>query len=568
MEIIKRLISVGDNELCKKIADIKDGETIVLEKKVYDVWQDDCFHSDGYFFSNTAETELNPNGERFSAIFIKDKKNVTIDGNGATIMIHGVMTPFLIDNSKNVTIKNLTIDYFRPTMSEFLIEKNDGNGNCILKINKESLYEIKDNFLYWYGETGKDGKRFFEYPYKSWEMISMYYNPETEETKFLNRDDDDYRPSVPHITSFEDLGENRVKVTLKNKDIIFPEGCTVQSRTFRRSQTGGYCGNSKNVTLDGLTVYAMHGFGMLFQYCNGATLKNLRNVRKEGRTIASNADFYHFSGCKGTIKVIGCHAETAHDDFINVHGTHLRIIDVDQKQKTVKLKYMNTQTWGFQAYYVGDKVDFINGNTLVPYGSAKVKSVEKLSDYEVLLTLSKLPKNIELNKDALENATYTPKLIAKNNYFGPSMGRGILCTTRKKVVIEKNVFYKTGGKPLSVEDDCNFWYESGYCKKIIFRKNQVISSPCGSWYTVPPVIFVHPMVMDKTFDGTVHGKVVIEKNSFVKPAQGSNYLLDFSYTDKAVVRKNVFDTEYEIKTKRVKKLVDKKNTVLDKKENK
>lgn len=50
MEINKRLISVGDNELCKKIANVKDGETLVLEKKVYDVWQDNCFHLDGYFF--------------------------------------------------------------------------------------------------------------------------------------------------------------------------------------------------------------------------------------------------------------------------------------------------------------------------------------------------------------------------------------------------------------------------------------------------------------------------------------------------------------------------------------
>lgn len=493
---------------------------------------------------------------------MNNKKNVTIDGNGATIMIHGVMTPFVGDNCQNVTLKNFTIDYFRPTMSEFLIEKNDGNGNCIIKINEECTYEIRDNVLYWLGEKGKDGKRFFEYPYKSKEMISMFYNPATEETKFLYRDEGDYRPSVPHITSFEDLGENRIKVTLKNKDITFPENCIVQTRTFRRSQSGGFFEKSKNITLDNLTIYAMHGFGILFQYCDTVTYKNLKNVCKNGRTIASNADFYHCSGCKGTVTIEGCHAEGAHDDFINVHGTHLRITEADRKNKTVKVKFMNVQTWGFKPYYVGDKVDFIKGDTLVPYGTAKVKKIDRISDFEIILTLSNVPKNIEVNKDALENTTYTAKIVIKNNYFGPSMGRGVLCTSRKKTVIENNVFYKVGGKPLSIEDDCNFWYESGYCKNVVFKNNMIVGTPYGVWDTVPTAMFVHPMVMDKTFGGTVHGKVVIENNTFAKPKNDSNYSLDFSYTDKIVVKNNKFDTDYEIKSKRVKKLIDKHNKVL------
>jgi len=31
-------------------------------------------------------------------------KNTTIDGNGATFIFHGIMIPFLVDGSQNITI--------------------------------------------------------------------------------------------------------------------------------------------------------------------------------------------------------------------------------------------------------------------------------------------------------------------------------------------------------------------------------------------------------------------------------------------------------------------------------
>ena len=144
-EVCKKVLSYGTNDLCRLFESVSDGDTIVLEKdKIYDVWQDDAVWLKGYYCSNTAEIELNPDGERKVAIFLKGKKNVTIDGNGATIMIHGVMTPLLFDKCENLLVENLKIDYFRPTESEFKILSNN-NGECVIKIAKESLYEIADD---------------------------------------------------------------------------------------------------------------------------------------------------------------------------------------------------------------------------------------------------------------------------------------------------------------------------------------------------------------------------------------------------------------------------------------
>ena len=47
--------------------------------------------------------------------------------------------------------------------------------------------------------------------------------------------------------------------------------------------------------------------------------------------------------------------------------------------------------------------------------------------------------------DCVENASAEPEIVIRGNHFGPSMGRGILCTSRGRTVIEDNVFYRTGG---------------------------------------------------------------------------------------------------------------------------
>ena len=148
------------NEFIEKILNIKDGTTLSLEKdKVYHVYDDDCIFLEGYYCSNTATKQENPNGFRKTALWLENKNNVTIDGKGATLLIHGIMTPIVLKNCRNITIKNLCIDYFRPTMSEFSVVQNE-NGICTLSINPESTFEIQNNVLVWCGEKKADGTFF------------------------------------------------------------------------------------------------------------------------------------------------------------------------------------------------------------------------------------------------------------------------------------------------------------------------------------------------------------------------------------------------------------------------
>lgn len=179
---------------------------------------------------------------------------------------------------------------------------------------------------------------------------------------------------------------------------------------------------------------------------------------------------------------------------------------------------------------------------LLPYATRKVVSVETLNDTDIKLYLHKAAPDVEIGKDVVENSTWTPRLMIKGNRFGPSMGRGILCTTRKKIRIKNNVFYKNGGSVLSIEDDCNFWFESGYTKDVLFEKNVVIDCGYGPGGTPIPVIQVAPQVLNKKANPKVHKNIRIKRNQFIFK-KGTWRDPSFNFVERVVYEKNTFTEE-------------------------
>ncbi len=541
------------NELSSIFSQVNDGTKIVLEKnKTYHVRQDDSFLLTGYYCSNTAKKHENPNGTRKTAIYLKDKKNIEIDGNGATLFVHGKMTPLLFDNCENITLKNLTIDYACPTMAEFTVLSNE-NGVCTVKINPEYLYRIEDNELIWQGETGFDGKPYWEDSYVGNRRHVKYFDP-------VQRICSDFGRNNLESEKIEDLGNNTLRFTLKNKDAYLPAGSVVQTRNIVRDQTGSLFQRCKNLVFENMRVKFMHGLGMVSQYCENVSFINCDLTPAHGRTVASTADFFQFSGCKGKLLIDGCAARGAHDDYVNVHGTHLRIIEKNDGENSLLVRFMHDESWGFQAFEKGDELEFIRWDTLQPYAETKVVAYERINDTDIRLFLDRELPEIIVGKDVVENATCTPDLCVRNCNFGPTAGRGILCTTRGEVIIENNRFENLWGPALLLEDDCNFWYESGYTTEIIFRNNLVIGCDYGITCEGAPVIRYTPKVMDEDFDGFVHGSLVVDSNRFEGARKGS-HRFHLEYLREAVITNNSFDAPYEIDRRNVDSITEENNII-------
>jgi hypothetical protein len=188
-----------------------------------------------------------------------------------------------------------------------------------------------------------------------------------------------------------------------------------------------------------------------------------------------------------------------------VHGTHLKIVE-KLSPNQIKVRFMHNQTYGFEAFVAGDSIDFIHAKSLLAFGNNKIVSAEKLNDKEILLTLQKpAPSNIGTN-DVVENTSWTPRVWIHNTTITRIPTRGILVTTRRKVVIENCTFQRTCMTGVLVEDDAESWYESGMVRDLTIRKNNFVE--CGE-----PVISIHPE--NKIVEGPVHKNISITKNSFV-----------------------------------------------------
>ncbi len=542
-------------ELYAACATAPDGATVSLAPGArFDVWSDDCPVVEGYHLSNTAGFEENPRGRRPVCLFMRGKKGITVEGNGASIIVHGVMTPLLFDGCDDLILRNFTVDYAHPTMSEFTIEEALGDRRYRIRIAPDTLYDLVDapcgRRILWHSERGKSGAYLWQCDYRDDMVLSMRKDPSTEFTQMMGTDSDTVRfPIIPLFSAIEpDPADDRVlTVTLANPNAYFPVGMTVQSRHTQREQVGGAFVGCRRVTCEHLTIHAMHGLGLLGQFCEDMTYDGLTITPAPGRTAASNADFFHFSGCSGLVTIRHCTASDGHDDFVNAHGTHLKVIEVDGTR--LRVRFMHVASRGFQAVFPDDEIDFIDRETLLPYGSATVRAATLADDTDHILELTS-PADVRVG-DVIENAARTPTLHIHHNRFGPSTGRGILCTTRRPVLIEDNVFYKTGGNVLCIEDDCNFWYESGYTTDVIFRGNEIIECGYGSLGRgAVPVISVNPQVLRPTTtapDGQelpvyVHGLIAVTGNRFCFTDRVST-TVEVKYTRHFIFRDNDCDRE-------------------------
>lgn len=309
-------------------------------------------------------------------------------------------------------------------------------------------------------------------------------------------------------------------------------GLTYQNRDVTRDCAGILMQYSRNIRLKNIRINFMHGMGVVSQYCRQIKIDNIivKPADNSGRTCAAWADILHFSGCSGKIEVSNAYLSAANDDAINVHGTHLKIIKVNARNK-VQVRFMHPQTFGFDAFAAGDSIAFINAGTLLSVGINKVVSAQKLNDKGFLLTLKNNIPDAVKPGDAVENTTATPEVWIHHSTISRIPTRGILVTTRRKVVIESNALDRTHMSGIFINDDASGWYESGMVKDVTIRNNRFVR--CGG-----PVINIHPenKVTGRT---AVHNNITVSHNHFMLQ---HNELLAAKSTSNIRITDNTIET--------------------------
>lgn len=441
-----------------------------------------------YHISNTASEKENPNQTKHIGLWLKGLKNVTIDGKGAHLVTHGEMTGFVIDQCENITLRNFTVTAADPTVPELTVTEV-GECHMTVRIHPRSRYQIKDSKFSFVGDNWSlsDG-------------IAQSYDPEKDIT---------WRSWSPlnGLRKAIELEPNLLRFVYDKAPQARP-GLTFQMRDGIRDQACGLIQFSKNVTLDNLHLDFLGNFGIVGQMSENITYRNMAFEPEagSGRTCAGFADFVQMSGCKGKITIENSRFSGAHDDPINIHGTHLAVTEFLAPNQIV-VKYMHHQTYGFQSFLPGNTIEFIDPHTLLSLSSAKVKKAEMKNEREITITLDKpvTSKVKETEGLVIENVTYTPEVEIRGNYFSRIPTRGILVSTRRKVIIEDNTFFRMQMSGILIADDARSWFESGMARDVTIRNNDFIE--CGG-----PVIFIAPE--NDRNEGYVHRNITIANNRF------------------------------------------------------
>ncbi|WAC12546.1 right-handed parallel beta-helix repeat-containing protein [Dyadobacter pollutisoli] len=490
--------SFGDatESVGKAITASKTQEKTVISfpKGRYDFWPDKAVETH-YYISNSSSEEEFPVKKQRVGLFFKGLKNVTLEGNGSEFVFHGKMITWVIDSSENITIRNISVNYERPGMSEMTIKESSPT-TVIATVHPDSKFDIINGRLEWYGEK--------------WVARNFHAVLVRPEKGMLL-----YSTWEPFLKSkAEVIAPLTVKFTGDFSKFKGEPGEVLTVRDRYRDYVGAFINRSKNISLHNLHMNSMHGLGIVSQFSENLNYDSVfvEPAQNSGRVIASSADGMHFSGCRGQITISNCRFSGLHDDPINVHGTHLKVTEI-VSPNSLKIKFMHHQTYGFEAFSAGDTVAYLHSASLQIFGQGIVKTARLISEREMLVEMqAALPKELKIG-DALENTTWTPAVTIKNSRFERIISRGNLITTRRKVIIENNVYYRTGMHAILIENDASGWYESGIVTDLTVRNNQFIE--CG-FNSAPNnyVININPEAHELVPGYYVHKNIRIENNVF------------------------------------------------------
>lgn len=403
-------------------------------------------------------------------------KNVQLCGNGAKFIFHGMMLPFVLMDSEDVTVNDISIDFAEPFSAEGRITEIR-NGHTTVELSPASCYTVENGKFFLTNNDRKDSIH-----------CALAFESDGRMVPTGRGGD------MAWYGRAEKLSGNRVRFAENAAAKGLSVGQTLVLRSYFRPHPGMLLYRAKDTTLNNVVFHDSQGMALIAQRSENITIRGGGCLRAAGRMHTTAADATHFSNCRGHISVQGATYEAMMDDAINVHATCLGITKVENS-RTFIARYMHGQAYGFEVMTPGEKLSFIHGPTLeVDEKQIEVAAVEIIDPRHVRVTLAEdLPAGIG-EGDAIENADWHPSVDFSHNLIRHNRARGALFTTPEPVRVIGNHFDHTHGSAILLAGDAQGWYESGACKDVLIKGNTFRHGLTGLYQFTDALIAICPEV--------------------------------------------------------------------------
>lgn len=513
---------------------LKKVSKLVIPKGTYHFWPN--LASEKYVFISN-----NDEGLKRNVFDLSGMKNFEIDGQGSEFIFHGFVCPFLLENSQNIQISNLSIDYVRTFHSEGKVVAAYTD-SLDVEFSSEYPYKVENFKL-----SFVDGEKTYRdnggtlqpqlFPY--WHILE--FDPVKHEPAYMALD----YLNIQNML-VRDLGKNRVRIGFSGlKGTV---GNVLVFNAKDRLCPAFTISDCANINLRGINIYHAGGMGVVAQRSADILLDNVKVIAapKSGRMISTIADATHFVNCRGKISMQNCTFESMMDDATNIHGIYARI-DEKYSDNAVLVKLIHFEQWGFKLFTPNKNVEFVNAADMTTVSNNQVSSVERLNkEYAIVTFKNKIPETIKLGDAIASTDDNAPEVTIRNCSISKNRARGFLLGSRGKTLIENNYFH-TQWAAIDLAGDARSWYEQGGVRNLTFRNN--VFDNCNFGGNIGLGVIVAGVITDddKRDKGFYHQNIIIENNTFriYNPS-----VLRMYSVDNVVFKNNLIDynTDYKLPT--------------------
>lgn len=471
------------------------------------------------------EITNNDNGLKRTSFPLIDFHDFVVDGSGSDFIFHGKMIPFIIEESSNVKVTNLSIDWEVPfTIEGLVVANNDTNHTFDIEVKTPYKVEFGHLFITLEREDSpyerKYGKRFAYWEHSNLEVgQNIFWDPKTMapiyNTKLYNMPEKGIHA--------EELKKGLIRISTKIEQLP-PIGSVMVSKgeyLENRTSPAFRVFKSKDLEFKNVNVHHAGAMGLIAERSENITLDSFNVVLKEGsgRMVTTTADATHFCNVKGLVTIKNCTFENMLDDATNIHGTYVRVNKIIDDY-TLAVETYHPHQNGYLFGEEGDQVQIIDQINLQPTTETMVlKKVERVNEKISYITFNKSIKNKVNVYDGVENISWHASAILENNVVRNNRARSFLISTPRKVVVRNN-YLSSQMASFRLTGDLGLWNESGPNDGLLIENNVIENAVYGG--NGPQSIFlIDPQYVDKNNFKGVYSRDITIRNNTIKTFDNS-----------------------------------------------
>ena len=414
-----------------------------------------------------------PQGTYSSKTIILNRLNdFSLDGNGIKLIFTGNTRAITITNSKNIILKNLTIDYDPLPYTQ----------GKVLSVSGES-HEVLIQLHRGYPDL-----------FRRKHLNLQVYDSKSRNLKYNGGDLFD-----GHVVSKKGKDTYLMKFGRQPADILAAGDLVALDW---RMSTCIYLESVDGAILENLNILASPFSGIMGRFVSGKHIlrhivirrgKTLPEGADEPRLVSTAGDAINYGYCELGPTIEDCDISFQGDDAVNIHGASLAILKQEAPDTLVLFCYHDKSKLA-DILRPGMKVRIMQDSNYAVYAENKLKSLAYLKDQNVdYKTLNsrfpralrpdspqavfrmKLEKPVVLRKGLSSvdiPAGNGGGFIIRNNYFHDHRGMSIRMMAGDGV-IENNRFERVMKSAIALGPEYQPWREAGWVENIIIRNNKM-----------------------------------------------------------------------------------------------